>query len=200
VTAPKAVILPGLLRFYQMGAIVGVVMKVINKWFTLEQLQDRWDISDESLEYYIEEGYLPFYYWSYEEDKLKKAVPEDLEAHGGLARSCFDFDGQVFLYDDILRMEEEFGEDEGGLSPTEKRHYGQLKAERDTFDDAIGATVKAVLYCQKIGKRITKPELFDYLKDISPDLPVTTMNKIRNALPQQFKKGPGAPLKRTAKQ
>lgn len=81
------------------------------------------------------------------------------------------------------------------LSASEKRELGRLRREKENFDLAIKATVRAVQFCINAGRRVKREELFDLLTSGKDAISKEMYERILPLLPPEYRKGAGAPSK-----
>lgn len=82
------------------------------------------------------------------------------------------------------------------LSAIEKRELGRLRIEKVKWDKSISAAVAAGIYCAGLpkGTKVKKDEIIDFIcKAGHEDLPLSTIGKIRDALPEEIKNQGGRP-------
>jgi hypothetical protein len=82
------------------------------------------------------------------------------------------------------------------LSPEEARELGRLRREKDKWDSSVEAAVTMALFCRDLGHPITKAQLQDEIYKIDSDLPMSTIEMIWKALPEDLKQGAGRPRKK----
>jgi len=84
---------------------------------------------------------------------------------------------------------------EGGdpLTAKESRELGRLRREKENFELAIKATVRAVRFCIKAGRRVKRGELYDLLSSGDEGITKELFERILPLLPPEFRKTPGAP-------
>ncbi len=82
------------------------------------------------------------------------------------------------------------------LSAKEKRELGRLQREKAKWDKSIEAAVHVGLFCAGQDDQVTRAQLVDEIYKIDPTLPKTTIDKIWKAIPEQYRKGAGAPKKK----
>ncbi len=102
------------------------------------------------------------------------------------------------FYDKLMRAQKRHisrrKTDEGeSLTVKEKRELGTLRREKETFDLAIKATVRAVQYCIKEERRVKRSELFDLMCSGDDSISKESFERILPLLPPEYRKGPGAP-------
>lgn len=95
-------------------------------------------------------------------------------------------------YDDISEPVED-----QDLPPKEARELGQLRRQKENWDNSIKAAVIATLFCEHQDHRVTRDELRRELfsqQDL-PSIPETSFRRVWKAIPQKFKHIGGSPQK-----
>lgn len=93
-------------------------------------------------------------------------------------------------------LQQELLDEMTSLNSAEKRELGRLRREKENFDLAIKATVKAVKFCISENRRVKREELFDLLTKEPNDISKELFERILPLLPEEFRKGAGAPKKK----
>lgn len=83
--------------------------------------------------------------------------------------------------------------DSDPLSAKERRELGRLRREKENFDLAIKATVRAVQHCIKVDKRVIRADLFDLLTRGEGAISKEMFERIVPLLPQEYRETSGAP-------
>jgi len=83
------------------------------------------------------------------------------------------------------------------LAPEEARELGQLRGEKKNWDASLKIAFQMGLYCAKLegGQVLTRGQLTDEVCRIDK-LPDTSIDRIWDAMPDKYKKGPGRPKKK----
>ena len=82
------------------------------------------------------------------------------------------------------------------LTGGERKELGQLKREKEKWDDSIRATVVATQYCVSQGRPVTRDETWNELRNHRlGEIPGTTFEKIWKAIPQKCRHAGGRPKK-----
>ncbi|MBW4056161.1 MAG: hypothetical protein HIU83_12330 [Proteobacteria bacterium] len=92
-------------------------------------------------------------------------------------------------------QQQEFLDEMTAPNAAEKRELGRLRREKESFDLAIKATVKAVRFCISENRRVKREELFDLLTKEPNGISKELFERILPLLPEEFRKGAGAPKK-----
>lgn len=162
-------------------------METGKKWIYGEQLLKRWGISRLLFIQILEDDF-PRY------DEDFELVEYDCEFVG-------HFDLDRYYLDDIIRFEREHPEmfdftqpDEASpMTAKEKREFGQLRREKGKWDASIGAAVQIGIWCHEQGKVLLRKEVWDKVYSIDPQIPDTTVEKIWNSIPQEYRHAGGWP-------
>lgn len=84
-------------------------------------------------------------------------------------------------------------QDSDPLTAKERRELGRLRREKENFDLAIKATVRAVQHCIKVDRRVIRAELFDLLTRGEDKITKEMFDRIVPLLPQEYRETSGAP-------
>lgn len=84
---------------------------------------------------------------------------------------------------------------DASLSAKEQRELGRLQREKAKWDKSLEAAVHIGTFYAQLDHQITRKELADEIYKIDPNLPNTTIDKIWKSIPEQHRKGAGAPKK-----
>jgi hypothetical protein len=104
------------------------------------------------------------------------------------------------FYQKLMRAQERFrlgrksdGAATDAITAKEKRELGMLRREKENFDLAIKATVRAVQYCINEGRRLKRSELYDFMCCGDESISKETFERIMPLLPPEYRKAAGAP-------
>ncbi|RLB12768.1 MAG: hypothetical protein DRG82_16685 [Deltaproteobacteria bacterium] len=166
-----------------------------NLFWSGQRVMERWSIYSTELAAHIYNG-LPAF--RMENGEFLQVSPEEVNYFD--ANHMTDF---VFNPDDVIGFEKEHGItpipdpelENAKLAAEDARELGFLRKEKAKWDISIEAAVQVAIFCSTLGRPVLKKEVTDEIWKINSTIPDTTIDKIWQALPQKYKKGPGRPRK-----
>jgi hypothetical protein len=163
-------------------------------WIDGTKLAERWNVAGVSILSAVEDGLTAYECLN----ANVQAISVENFRHAFIRYSGFSVDELLktvlFDLDEVAAYENKKNDGTCPLSAKERRHFGLLKAERDTFPAAIRASMGALLHCQKHSP-IIKSDFLNFIDEKHSGLPQTLIDEIWKSIPRKFKKGPGAPRK-----
>lgn len=161
----------------------------MEKWVTAKQLLKRWSLDPATIIEVVEQGLPTYREWT--PGAPTKVDMRDFIRHFSKMHDISEVENWfpivLFKMSDIESFEEERLQEEGGRTAAERRKDDQLKTERKSFTDAISATVKGLMHCQKQPAPIQKTDFNNYIKKAYPGLPDTFIDEIWRAIPRNHK-------------
>jgi hypothetical protein len=193
-----------------------VPTKITEKWLTGQEVMDSYGLKQHELSELVSTERLTAFdyrnrrpYWNDEKlDELaRKAVLFGLEYHyvKDYSEIYDDLPLSLFATDAVRSLAKELGlsrrkiavrTPSDPLTSSEHRDLGQLRTEKEKWDDSIRAAVVATQYCVSQGRAVTRHEIWDELiKHRLDKIPDTTFEKIWKAIPQKYRHVGGRPRK-----
>ena len=169
-------------------------MEYMASWIPAKELINRWHTGPRSIVEAVEKG-LPVY----EEQCIDcrwEMVQVDLSAvtkhYSQMGKNAFQT--AYFKSDDVIKFEMENAmQTDQRLPAKEARELGQLRREKEKWDDSLKAALIAGIRLGQLGRKIKKADFTDSI--LSMDLPMSTIDKIWNSIPSEFKNQAGRPKK-----
>ncbi len=161
----------------------------MEKWITANQLLERWSVTPGIIFEAVEQGLPTYREWTQGNPKkvdMKNFVKHFAEMHDIREVENW-FPIVLFKMSDIESFEDEHPEAGAGMTTKERRHYAQLKAERENFTATISATVQGLIHCQSQKSPIRKTEFKNFIEGAYPGLPDTSIGEIWRAIPRKHK-------------
>jgi hypothetical protein len=170
-------------------------MSPVKKFWSGQRLLERWGIPPTELASFIYQG-LPAYKIKMDKGEIVKMEPAEI--HG------FDYNHMT----DLLFMPTEIEEFEKvndlpikyepeanniEMMAKENRELGQLRREKNKWDNSIAAAVQVGVYCANLGRALMRREVVDFVNNIDNAIPLSAIEQMWKALPIKYRKGSGRP-------
>ena len=162
---------------------------VENKWFTPEQLKERWGVSDETITDFVQSGELPFYCHYDDGTRGRRRVEKkDLEwidddGEKQYLDYFYDFESPVFLYDDIIEVEKK-----DQCRPTINELSCNAMLEQKVFKQTMLALGDVLSHCEASGPA-KRDDIYDIV--IKHGLTKRVFESIWKALPFPMRRKAG---------
>lgn len=193
-------------------------------YLTVEDLKNRWDINEIGLKDIIDRYALVPYVQERLDGKImtveeyRKKTVSDYDWAGehvyfdqrifklidveGVEKAVPDLKTERTWYDKVTdpKSPSQSEVKAGPLDAKERRRLGQLRKEKEKWDESIRATAHAVLFCTDQEKPVTRGQLWDELSQAGyKKLADTTLEKIWKAIPGKYRHVGGRPRKNPQK-
>lgn len=159
-------------------------MKIFNIWITGEQLLEGWSAHHRAIYDAVASG-LPVYQ-DINGEPARIEIDDFKRAYHKMRNTQWFFSELIFNAEDVATFESShtalFQELEGS-----KQSFG-TDDEKNTaaIDQAINATVKAILHCQEQIAPLTGEAFDDYMKRNVKGLSGTIIKRIKKAMPKKY--------------
>ena len=164
-------------------------MAKAKKYISSSQLMKRWSVDEIMLASLLRQGLLAY---------DQHLHPFEIEPEYNLPNWAEDL---LFIYEEVIQYETEndwlTGEgDEMELSGKDARLLGQLKREKENWDNSLAVAVQIGIFCAQEDREVKRDEIFDSAYKLDKNITKATIEKIWKAIPVEFKKRAGAPKKK----
>lgn len=159
-------------------------------WVSVKELKKQWNLQNHDILHVIECGELHPYSPARKPLAAKYVLDRGSSSFTQIDPDWPRLENVLFKIDDLPEYEN------SDLNAKEKRELGQLRKDKEKWDDSIKATVIALEYCKNSDRRVLKKDLSDCLSQNGFNLPETTFRKIWDAIPQDYRHTGGRPPKK----
>ena len=173
-------------------------MAKVDRWLSPKQVCNRWNLDKSALANLLEQG-LPAFFL---DNKEKFDIEQEKHEGAGSINFAFYLELMVFKFSDIKSFEQENdwltgADDQMELSGKDARLLGQLKREKENWDNSLAVAVQVGIFCAQEEERMFKRnEIYDFAYSADNNISKATIEKIWKAIPVKFRKGAGAPQKK----